>query len=60
MKKCENCKHGKKRGRTMIYCTLFGIDISAGYDRCKYHLDRIVLEDGKSGIIIQPDVRRVS
>ena len=34
---CVECIHSKAHGRTMIYCTLFGIPLKRDYDRCKYH-----------------------
>ena len=51
---CANCKHGKRHGRTMVYCILFGIDISSGYDRCEKHKARITIENGNPETIINP------
>ena len=43
-KNCGNCRNGKKHGRTMVYCTFFGIDISASYDRCRHHKGALIVE----------------
>lgn len=42
IRKCANCREGKRHGWTMVYCTFYGIDISADYDRCARHKPRIV------------------
>lgn len=50
---CGNCKHSKKRGFSLCYCLLFGIDISAKYSKCKSHRPRIVEvehEDDRNGV----------
>jgi len=45
---CKTCKHAKRRGWKMVFCTLYGIDISADYDQCKTHTDKISgPEDGE-------------
>ena len=60
MNNCGSCKYVKERGWSVVYCTFFGINISAGYNRCRYHADRIATENGNGEIIIKPaheDVR---
>lgn len=39
---CGNCREGRKYGRTMVYCTFYGINIRYTYNRCGRHKPRIV------------------
>ena len=55
---CGNCRLAKKRGWKMVFCTFFGIDISASYNKCDRHKGAVILEEGQPIIDLSTTQRR--
>ena len=41
---CGMCKYAKPRGRRIVYCTYFGIDIRRDYQNCRRNRSKIIME----------------
>lgn len=58
MKNCGNCRCGKKHGWTTVYCTFFGIDISAAYNKCEHHKGGVIVEVEKHAEVIHESISK--
>lgn len=52
-KSCESCCLAKKKGQKMVYCTLFGINISASHNKCGQYKGAALIEEWEP--IIEPE-----
>ena len=55
---CANCKDGRMSGKSMVYCTFYGINIRYNYNQCKRHNPKTVeVENETDRARVHSDIR---